>query len=243
MYETIESLAYEMRLFGIRSSAERRCQEALASNLHPSEIIRLLLEDERDARKRAVAKRLTSRAKFRNQCDIGDWDGSYDRGISKAKLKELSLLNFYFKRQNLLVEGKTGVGKTHLAIALGHRICEEGAVTHFYSTNLFFEEVTSEKAAGKYLQFVKRVSRAAVVILDDFALRTYTHDEANTLLEVLEERYGKGIMIVTSQVSPEGWQTLFEDPVIGEAIVDRLRNPSENVKITGQSYRKKIAAH
>src|SRR5690606_20509231 len=152
---------------------------------------------------------------------LEEWDASANRGISKAKLKELGLLNFYHKKQNLLITGKTGVGKTHLAIALGNRLCRDGASTAFYSTNLFFEEVAAEKAAGRYLRLVRKLSKVKIIVLDDFALRNYTHDEANVLLEMLEERYRKGIMIITSQVSPEGWKPLFEDPVIAEAITDR----------------------
>ena len=240
MYEVIENISYDMRLFGIKAAAERRCQEALASGMHPSELVRLLLEDERDARRQAVAKRLASGAKFRNQCSLSDWDMTTDRGISKAKLKELALVNFFHKKQNLLIEGTTGVGKTHLAIALGKVICDDGNSTRFFSTNLFFEEVAAEKAAGRYLQFIRKIAKMAAIILDDFALRNYTHDEATILLEVLEERYGKGIVIVTSQVSPSGWKTLFEDPVIAEAIIDRLKNPSESIKLTGPTRRARV---
>jgi DNA replication protein DnaC len=241
MYETIEQIAYEMRLFGIKAAAARRCQEALASGMHPCELVRLLIEDEKNYRRQMVAKRLSSRAKFRSDCQLEDWDMGQDRGISKAKLKDLGLLNFFHKKENLIIEGKTGVGKTHLAIALGKRICDEGASTRFFSTNLFFEEASAEKTAGKYLPFIRNLAKTAVLILDDFALRNYTHDEANILLEVIEERYNKGITIVTSQVSPAGWPGLFEDPVIAEAIIDRLKNPSETIKIGGSSYRKKMA--
>lgn len=243
MYETIESMSYEMRLFGIKSAAERRCQEALATGMHPSELVRLLLEDEHYARKQAVAKRLASQARFRTNSTMEEWDPSADRGLSKAKIKELGLLNFYHKKQNLLIEGKTGVGKTHLAIALGKRICDQGASTRFYSTNLFFEEAAAEKIAATYLKFIRKIAKIPVIILDDFALRSYSHDEANTLLEILEERYSKGITIVTSQVSSAGWRNLFEDPVIAEAIIDRLQNPSESLTLTGPSYRKKMAAN
>ena len=79
-----------------------------------------------------------------------------------------------------------------------------------------------------------------MLILDDFALRRYNHDEANILMEILEERYQKGVNIVSSQVSPEGWRELFEDSVISEAIVDRLINPSETVQLDGESYRKNL---
>lgn len=242
MFESIKSLSHDLRLFGIHRSVERRCGEALADALHPSELIRLLLQDEKDQRKEAAGKRLTSKAHFRNGSALESWDMSFDRGLSKPKLKELSLLNFYHKKENLLIVGKTGVGKTNLAIALGKKLCEEGMTTGFYSSNLMFEEVLAERAAGRYLKWINRIKKTSVLIFDDFALRNYSHEEANTLLEILEERYQKGTTIVTSQVSPSGWPSLFEDPVIAEAIVDRLTNPSCLVELKGESYRKRLGS-
>ncbi len=241
MYDSLQILAHELRLFGIHGSLERRCHESMAENLHPSELVRHLLEDERLQRKQAAAKRLVKRAKFRTTCELEDWDRSFNRGLNKAKIDELSVLNFYHKEQNLIIAGNTGVGKTHLAIALGRRLCNEGIATAFYSTNLLFEEANAEKAAGQYLKLIQRIASHRVLILDDFALRNYTHEEANILLEIIEERYRKGTIIVTSQVDSAGWKGLFEDPVIGEAIVDRLRNPSEEITLKGESYRKKLA--
>lgn len=238
--ESVKSIAHELRLFGIHGAAERRCQEAQAESLHPAEFLRLLLEDEKDRRRQIVAKRLTTRAKFRSSAQLEEWDFATKRGITKAKLKELTLLNFYHKKQNLILVGKTGLGKTHLSIAIGKRICEQGISTKFYSTNLLLEEAASEKAAGRYLKFIKNIKKIEVIILDDFALRRYSHDEANVLLEIIEERYQKGICIVSSQVSPQGWKNLFEDSVISEAIVDRLVNPSETITLDGQSYRKNL---
>jgi DNA replication protein DnaC len=240
MYQPIRDLSHQMRLFGFHSSTERRCQESLAEDLHPSELVRLLLEDELLYRKQTLAKRLATKAKFRNNCLIEEWDSTINRGITKAKLKELALLNFYHKTQNLILIGKTGVGKTQLAISLGNQLCRENISTGFYSTNLLFEEASAEKAGGRYLNLIKKLKKMKTIVLDDFALRTYNHDEANMLLEIIEERYRKGITIITSQVSPEGWKSLFEDPVIGEAITDRLLNPSEKIELIGDSYRKKL---
>lgn len=239
MYESIRASAHQLRLLGIHANLESRCDQALAESLHPSELIRLLLEDEQLYRRVTVAKRLATRAKFRSQCDLDNWDQTFDRGLTKAKMKELSCLNFFHRKQNLNIVGSTGVGKTHLTIALGRLLCQEQAAVNFYSVNLLFEQIQAEKAAGRYLGFIKKTTKVPVLILDDFALRSYTHAEANTLLEILEERYGKGITIVTSQVAPAGWSGLFEDQIVGEAIVDRLVNPSETVSLKGESYRKK----
>lgn len=242
MFESIKSLSHELRLFGIHRSVERRCGEALTDGLHPNELVRILLQDEKDQRKEAAGKRLTSRAQFRNGSVLENFDMSFDRGLTRQKLKELSLLNFFHKKENLLIVGKTGVGKTNLAIAIGKKLCEEGETTIFYSSNLLFEEAQAERAAGRYLKWIQKTKKISILILDDFALRNYTHDEANTLLEIIEQRYQRGVTIITSQVSPAGWASLFEDPVIAEAIVDRLKNPSCLVELKGESYRKRLGS-
>jgi DNA replication protein DnaC len=79
---------------------------------------------------------------------------------------------------------------------------------------------------GRYLNYVRGLVKVKVLIIDDLGLRNYTHEEATSLMDILEERYHKAPLIVTSQVEPQGWLKLFEDPVIGEAIVDRLIHPS-----------------
>lgn len=239
MYESVQKLASQLRLNGIFHGVTKRCEESLSSGLHPAELIRLVLEDEQLARQNATAKRLMARAKFRSQCDLENWDSVSLRGVTKAKLKDLAQGSFYHRKENLIIRGQTGVGKTHLAIALGRLLCQQGVSVIFQSANLLFEQLAAEKAAGKYLQSLGRFARAEVIIMDDFGLRNYTHDEATSLLEIIEERYSKGIVIITSQVEPIGWKSLFQDSVISDAIVDRLVNPSESILLTGESYRKK----
>jgi len=130
------------------------------------------------------------------------------------------------------------LGKTHLAIALGKRLCQETHPTQFLPVNFLFEEVQAAKAASRYLNYVRSLIRAKVLILDDLGLRNYSHEEATSLMDILEERYQKAPLIVTSQVEPQGWLKLFEDPVIVEAIVDRLTHPSQKITLKGEkSYR------
>ena len=236
----VKKLALKAKLHGLHEGIEARQSQAIADGLTPAEYLGILLEDELRHRKNARCKRLTASAKFRYSGELEDWDTSYDRGLSKAKLKALSGLGFYLSQENLIILGRSGEGKTQLAGAVGRRLCYEGVRTLFYSTNLLFEEFAAERAAGSYLKLLRRINRADVLILDDFGLRSYNHDEANVLVDLLEERYRKGIVIITSQVDPKGWSKLFEDPVIGEAIVDRLSHPSLVLKLKGGSYRAKL---
>jgi DNA replication protein DnaC len=238
--DQMRSISHSLRLFGVHAGFDKRAAQAASQGLNHLEFLRLVLEDEVLSRKERIAKSLKTRAKFRSQANLEDWDQSFERGLTKVKLRELAALSFYHANENLLVLGKTGEGKTHLAIAVGHRLCAESVSTQFIPTNFLFEEVLAAKAAGKYLSFVKRLSQIKVLILDDFGLRNYTHDEANVLVDILEDRHRKGSVIVTSQVDPRGWQKLFEDPVIAEAVVSRLEHPSQRLKLGGGDYREKL---
>jgi DNA replication protein DnaC len=240
MTDQVRQLAHTLRLFGVHSGFERRAAQAQAEGQSCLEFLRLVLEDEVLQRKNRVAKSLTTRAKFRSHASLEDWDTTIDRGITKAKLRELASLSFLQTPENVLILGKTGEGKSHLAVALGRRLCSESVSTLFMPVNFLFEEVQAAKVAGKYLAFIKRLTQTKALILDDFGLRNYTHEEANVLVDLLEDRHRKGSVIVTSQVDPKGWQKLFEDPVIAEAIVSRLEHPSQRLNLKGGDYRQKL---
>jgi DNA replication protein DnaC len=131
MLDQVKNLSYHMRLFGIHEACERRASEALAQQLHPLEFLRLLLEDEVLSRQDRTAKALITKARFRFRADLEDLDLTFHKDLTKAKIKELSELSFLHNLENLLILGKTGLGKTHLAIALGKRLCQQGHPTQF----------------------------------------------------------------------------------------------------------------
>jgi DNA replication protein DnaC len=240
MSEQIKKLVHDLRLFGIHGNFSKRCEEASSKALSYAEFLRLVLEDEDKARKEASAKKVMSKAKFRFAADLEDWDESFERGITKQKLRELGSLSFSNNVENLTLVGGTGAGKTHLAVALGRRLCADNITTMFLPVNFLFEEIQAARVAGKYLSYIKKITQTKVIILDDFGLRSYTHEEATALVDLLEDRHRKGSVIITSQANPKGWAKLFEDPLIAEAIVNRLEHPGHLVHITGSSYRDRL---
>ena len=185
MQDQLKQMSHNLRLFGVHGGFEKRAQQAGAESLNHLEFLRLILEDEFNQRKNAAAKRLLTKAKFRSVADLEDWDQTFERGFTKTKLRELAAIGFFQNQENLLLLGKTGAGKTHLAIAIGRRLCAENISTLFFPVNFLFEEILAAKAAGKYLNFVKKISGSQVLILDDFGLRNYSHDEANVLVDIL----------------------------------------------------------
>src|SRR5207245_558280 len=132
MLDQVKNLSHQMRLFGIHQACERTAAEALSQQLHPLEFLRLLLEEELLSRKDRTAKALMTKARFRFRADLEDLDLTFHKDLTKAKIKELSELSFLHNLENLLILGKTGLGKTHLAIALGKRLCQEAMQHNSY---------------------------------------------------------------------------------------------------------------
>jgi DNA replication protein DnaC len=228
MIEQLKKQIFTLRLMGMASSLERRLAEA--EGFSHSEFLALLLSDEELCRRQASAKRLIARAHFLRECSLEEWDTTFDRGISKTKLKELAGFGFYRARVNLVILGRTGEGKSHLAMALGRRLCQEGLSAQHWPVSLLFETIAAERAAGTYLKWLAHIHAAKVLILD----------EASSLMDILEARYQQTSHIITSQVDPKGWLKLFEDQVIAEAIVERLTKPSEILRLRGGSYRDRL---
>lgn len=237
MMEVQKHLA-TLKLLGMHEAVDYRVTHATEAGLNYEDFLMGILEDEIIYRKNKRCERLKKRARFRNDHHLEDYDHTKKRGITKSTIKQLETLSFLDRTQNLIFLGGTGIGKTFIAEGIGNHCCREGHETYFYSMNLLFEEVKSHKIEGRYLVFLKKLKKAKLVILDDFGLRKYTHEEANVLYEVLEERYNSGSTIVTSQVRPEGWRDLFEDEVIAEAILDRITSRSHEFEFKGESFRK-----
>jgi DNA replication protein DnaC len=236
----IKALTHELRLLGIHNSVERRIEASRNEGCSAADLLLSVLEDEKQHRKNVAAKILESKARFRRESLLENWDSSFERGITKTKLRELAELGFWRLKKNLIIVGSTGSGKTQLSIALGRAACQMELSVLFVSVQQLLEEAAAERAAGRIQKWARKMKKYDVMILDDFALRPYTHEEAVLLVDIIEDRYRKRVHIISSQVDIGGWKTLFEDPVVADALVDRLKNPSETVILKGTSYRERL---
>lgn len=231
------NLLNELKFIGMKEALEYRINEAMQENLAYSDFLALLLEDEQVYRRTRRSEMLRKRAKFNIYASLDEFKASSKRGITKASVKQFKTMNFYESKENLIFIGGTGAGKSFLAQAIGNEACNQCIETIFVSVNRLFKEIEVAEASGTYLNYLAKLSRAKILILDDFGLRNYSHEEANIIYDILEERYQKGSTIITSQVKPQGWKVLFEDEVIAEAIVDRTTACAHIIDVTGESFR------
>jgi len=232
-----DELLNNLKFYGIKEALDYRLTEAIQSNHSYQDFLSFILEDEYLYRKNKRSEMLRKRAKFKDRVCLEEFKPSAKRGVNKSMLQQLKTLYFINNNENLIFVGGTGAGKSFLAQAIGHMACLAGIETFFISANRLFKEVEAEEAAGNYLNFVKRIRKMKLLIIDDLGLRNYSHKEANTLYEILEDRYQKGPVIITSQTKPQGWKSLFEDEVIAEAILDRLTACAHIIEVKGESYR------
>jgi DNA replication protein DnaC len=236
----ISEVLNHLKFIGMSNSVEYRVTEAIESNLSHQDFLLFLLEDERLYRRNRKCETLRKRAKFNSKCYLEDFNVDPKRGITKSKVQQFKSLSFIDNSENLLLIGGTGAGKSFLAQAIGHAACAANVETFFISANRLFKEIELAEAQGSYLIYMNRLkNKVKLLIIDDLGLRNYTHKEANILYEILEDRYRKGSVIITSQVKTLGWKLLFEDEVIAEAIIDRLTACAHIVDVKGDSVRGK----
>lgn len=197
----------------------------------------LLLDEIRYRAQKSSDGRLR-RAKFRTHADFDHFDFSLKRSLTKAQVKELRELTFLKSHQNLLLIGPTGVGKTFLATAIGHQACVEGHSVLFEGMNFLIETIKLHRMSGTFLRLRKRLIDVDLLIIDDLGIKPLEGEMLQDLYDLLEERYLKKSTIITSQLPLTNWKEVITDPVVFEAIVDRVAH-GYKIDITGDSYRKR----
>ena len=185
--------------------------------------------------------RLTSRLKqaaFKELAQPDQIDWKHARGLKKPEVLQLLGGGWVQNGQNLLLTGPTGLGKTFLACAIGHRLCQDGRTVLFRRATRLFDELVAARGDGTYAHRIKKLMATDVLILDDFALEPMDSNARHDLLEIMEDRYGIKSTIITSQFEPDHWHTAVGDPTHADSILDRLVHNALRMKLHGESVRK-----
>ena len=229
----------DLKLHGIRLSYTNRLKEAQSEGHSLDQFLDSLLEDEIQYRKNARITRLVKYAGFRSPASCENIDFTAKRNLDKKLVQGLSTSQFVREGQNILITGPCGVGKTHLATALGNAACRNGYTTLFFRMNTLVERLAIVRAQATYLNFIKKVAAADLVVLDDFGIKALSLQQLQDLYDIMDERSEGKSTILTTQLPIANWPEVIPDPVTCEAITDRFVSRAIQVTMVGESYRKK----
>jgi len=228
-------------LTGMAKALEEQRRSPDLDALSFEERVGLLVD--REAAERDT-KRLTTRLKFaalRQSASVEDVDWRTPRGIDRAVFARLVVGDWIGRNENLLITGATGLGKSWIACALGHKACRDNRSVQYHRVPRLFEALALARGDGRYGRMLKTLGRVQLLILDDWGLSVLNPPERRDLLEILDDRHGRASTIVTSQIPVEHWHDVIGDPTLGDAILDRLVHNAHRLQLTGESMRKQNA--
>jgi DNA replication protein DnaC len=237
----IEGKLQQLRLAGMRETLPMRVKQAEETNSGYLDFLWTLLEDEYEKRQsRSLLIRL-QKSGFEEEKTLEGFDFAFNPHLPAKKIKQLANCAYIDKKENLFLVGPVGVGKTHIAQALGHTACRMGYEVLFTKAAKLFRFLHGGRADNSFEKRAKRCTSVPLLIIDDVGLKPLTPTQSDDFYEIISERYLKKSTIFTSNRPLEDWHTLFPDPVIANSAMDRIAHNAHQITITGESYRNKEA--
>jgi DNA replication protein DnaC len=236
--QTLEQLQ-QLKLQGMYHAYRSQLELPMDQQLEGHELIAHLAQSEQLNRSREKTAYYLKLARLRLPAIVEQIECSPSRNLSKQQLAVLIEGRYLHEGENILITGSTGCGKSFLACALGHQACLQGYKTTYLNMNRLIEKVTLSKLDGSYIKLLNHLERQTLIILDDFGLQNLGQDVRLTLLQLLEDRYGKKSIIITSQLPVSKWYEYINDPTLADAILDRLTADAHRIELKGESLRRK----
>lgn len=236
--ETIQKML-ELKMPTMAQATRELLASAPSNQLSFEDKLGLLIDREwTDRDNRRVARRIKE-ARLSRGASLEDVECDAARGIEKSLIKQLASCQWAKAKQNVLITGATGTGKSYLGAALADTACRHGMRALFVRVPRLVEDLAVARVSGAYSSTLAKLARFEVLVLDDFLLAPMKDTERRDLLEVLEDRYERASTVITSQVSTKTWHTALNDPTIADAICDRLVHNAHVIDLRGPSMRKK----
>ena len=230
-----------LKLSGISQVLELRLLEAQGNQLSHAQFLSLLLDDEVELRRERKLHRLIRQAQIGTDHTLESFDFHFNPAINAARIKALATGEFIRKGENVFFLGPTGTGKTHLTRALCHQACRGYLTVAYYKFYQLFNDLEMARLNNRHERLLRRLCKVDLLAIDDFAFRKLDAREAEYLYAIVDSRYRVRSMIINSNRDISDWMGIFPDPIIANAIMDRLAQNAHQITITGESYRKKLA--
>lgn len=237
MTHQLEANLKTLRLGGMLDTLDLRLKEAQKDKLGYLEFLETLLEDEISRRGQKALTRRLAQARFEEVKTLAEFDFRFNPKIPESLVRDLATLGFLERSESVILCGPVGVGKSHVAQALGYLACRKGYQVRYVKAARLFADLGGGHADGTWEQRLRVYLRADLLIVDDFGLRSLGPQQSEDLYELLSERYRKSSTIVVSNRPAQSWYDLFANPVLAESVLDRLVNSSHHVLMEGKSYR------
>jgi DNA replication protein DnaC len=226
----------ELKLSGMLDTLDARLAQARAGELGHLDFLQVLCQDEISRRETTSLTRRIRAARFETETTLEGFNFAASPKLPAAQIRDLAALRWLQYGESVILYGPVGVGKSHVAQALAHLAIRSGADARFIKTSRALAHLAGGHADRTWDKRLRELTRPAVVVLDDFAMRELTAVQADDLYELITERAGKSL-ILTSNRAPADWYPLFPNPVVAESLLDRVINTSHQVFMNGPSYR------
>lgn len=241
---TIKTLSRlrDLRLSGMAQHLEQQLtQPGTYSDLTFTDRLDLMLDHELLSRDHRKQERLIRQAKLKLKASVQDIDYTHPRGVKRSQITQLAQSDWLNRKQNLLVTGPCGSGKTYLACALGHNACLNGFYVRYYRLSRLLLSLTQSKADGTYQKFLAQLAKIDLLIVDDWGLEPLSAAHRNDLMEIMDDRYGTRSTLMISQLPTDQWYASIGDNTLADAILDRLMHNAHRLNLQGESMRKRTS--